>query len=424
VNLKFKISDYRFTPTVWVIIIGLLLLRVGTMMSQPFLAIFLHYKAGIGLGLTGVIVGTSYISYVVGGFFGGLLSDKYGRRNILSISLVFYALTFFGFGLTASLLKYPLLLATLFWIINLIGGLFRIWSETLAQAMLSDLTVPEQRVTVFSLRYTAINIGGAIGPLLGVSIGFSGNMAGFYFTGVMCLVYFALFMLVSRRENQNFANLAKADNITLPIVTKTLLSDKALMYFIVGGVFAFLVYAQSDTNLGQIMVERLHDSHLFAIVIALNAIVVVCLQIPCTTFFMQGKRFTPSMMMRFGCLFFCIGMFGFAFADTHEILYLFSQLIFTLGEVFIFPTVSIFIDEIAPAKLRGTYFGATGFQFLGRAVGPALGGILLQCFSGITVLSIFALLALIPIFFYNHGYQSLVENDNCDVNETVETLPS
>lgn len=401
--MNFKFRNYKFTPTVWTVIIGLLLLRIGTMMSQPFLAIFLHFKAGLSLSLTGFIVGTSYLSYVFGGFFGGVLSDKYGRRNILGISLIFYALTFFGFGLAASLLRFPAILALLFWIINLIGGLFRVWSETLAQAMLSDLTAPEQRITVFSLRYTAINIGGAIGPLLGAAIGFSGNMAGFYFTGVMSFIYFLLFVLVSKYDSRNVVVTTKVGSVTLPEAAKTLWRDKSLMYLIIGGVFAFAVYSQYDTTLGQIMVQRLHDSHWYAIVLAMNTIVVVCLQMPCTTYFMHGKRFSPLAMMRLGCLFLCLGLFGFAFSGAYLALYLASQFIFTIGEIFIFPTIGIFVDEIAPAKLRGAYFGAVGFQFLGRALAPTLGGLMLQFFNGAIVLSIFAILALVTMFFYYQG---------------------
>lgn len=401
--MTIKLSNYKFSPTVWAIIVGLILLRIGTMMSQPFLAIFLHFKAGVSLSLTGLIVGTSYLSYVIGGFFGGVLSDYYGRRNILCISLALYALTFFGFGMSSSLTKSPLILAFLFWIINLIGGLFRIWSETLGQAMLSDLTLPEQRVTVFSFRYTAINIGGAIGPLLGTVLGFSGNMAGFYFTGVMCFIYFLLFLFISRQVVVKTCPTTRLENITLPTVAKTLLQDKSLMYFIIGGIFAYLVYAQQDTILGQIMMQRFSNSHLFAIVLAINAIIVVCLQIPCTTYFMQGKRFTPLSLMELGCIFLSVGLIGFAFSGLHSVMYIVSQFLFTIGEIFIFPTIGIFIDNIAPLKLRGAYFGTTGFQFLGKAIGPALGGLMLQFFSGTTVLNIFAVVALATIFFYHRG---------------------
>jgi MFS family permease len=392
---------YKFSPTVWSIIFGLLLLRIGTTMSQPFLAIFLHFKAGISLSLTGIIVGSSYLSYVIGGFFGGILSDRYGKRNLLSLSLVLYAMTFFAFGMAASLISRPILLAVIFLIINLIGGLFRIWSETIGQAMISDLTIPEQKVSVFSMRYTAINIGGAIGPILGTMIGFAGNMLGFYFTGVMCFLYFILFTYISRRLS--ISNLTYSENITISLAAKTILHDKALLYFILGGVFTWLVYIQSSTTLGQIMEQRFHDSHLFGFILALNCMFVVCLQIPITSFCMQGKRSFPAFLMKLGCILTSIGLLGFAFSGQRTLFYIVSQLIFTIGEIFILPTMSIIIDEIAPVKLRGIYFGSTGFQSLGMAIGPVLGGLLLQYSNGIVVLSIFAVIALMTTYFYHQG---------------------
>ena len=43
--------------------------------------------------------------------------------------------------------------------------------EPTSRALLSDLTKPEYRLLVYNLRYGAINVGVAIGPLVGLQIG-------------------------------------------------------------------------------------------------------------------------------------------------------------------------------------------------------------------------------------------------------------
>lgn len=391
-------SDYKLSPMIWMIIFGVFLLRVGTSMSIPFIAIFLHFKIGINLTTTGLIVGAAYLPYIVGGFFGGVLSDKYGRRNLLCASLFFYALTFFAFGLSTCFSRLAWIVGAVFCGLNLLAGLCRIWIETLTQAMLADLATANQKITAFNLRYTAANVGSAIGPILGAYIGFSGTFLGFYFTGAMSFVYFILFMIASKQSHDQIQHESK-ETITFKESAAALWLDKSLLYFILGGVFAYLVYVQQESTLGQIMVERFGNTHLFAAILATNAITIVCLQIPLTTYCLN--RISLASLMKAGCIFLAVGMGSVAFSGTHAVFYIISQVIFTLGEIFIFSIGGLFIDMIAPVKLRGAYFGSMGFQYLGKSIGPLMGGAILQMCGGVVMLCSFAVIAIAMMFFYS-----------------------
>lgn len=391
-----KISNYKFDSLIWIIIVGIFFLRLGTSMSIPFLSIYLHFKVGISLPTTGFIVGLSYLSYIFGGFFGGVLSDRYGRRLILGLSLFFYALTFFGFGLAGSLID-PLIITIIFGILNLFAGLFRIWSETIAQAMLADIANPNQKLNVFNFRYTAANLGNAIGPIVGSLIGFSGTMSGFYFTGVMCIIYTMLFTISSKQVREHI-KINKSELLTISATASTLFRDKLLMYYILGGIFSFLVYVQLESTLGQIIMQRFGNSDVYTMILVTNAITVICLQIPLTKYFL--RTYNPLDLMKLGCLFIAAGLIGTAFAGLNYTAYIISQIIFTLGEIFIFSIGGVFIDDIAPAKLRGAYFGSLGFQYLGKTVGSIIGGILLQMLDGTMTLCIFAIISVGTIGFY------------------------
>ena len=391
-----KISNYKFDSLIWIIIVGIFFLRIGTSMSIPFLSIYLHFKVGISLPTTGFIVGLSYLSYIFGGFFGGVLSDRYGRRLILGLSLFFYALTFFGFGLAGSLID-PLIITIIFGILNLFAGLFRIWSETIAQAMLADIATPNQKLNVFNIRYTAANVGNAIGPILGSLIGFSGTMSGFHFTGIMCIVYTMLFTISSKQVREHI-KINKSELLTISATASTLFRDKLLMFYILGGIFSFLVYVQLESTLGQIIMQRFGNSDIYTMILATNAITVICLQIPLTKYFL--RTYNPLDLMKLGCLFIAAGLIGTAFAGLNYTAYIISQIIFTLGEIFIFSIGGVFIDDIAPAKLRGAYFGSLGFQYLGKTVGSIIGGILLQMLDGTMTLCIFAIISVGTIGFY------------------------
>lgn len=392
-----KISDYKFQPLVWIIIIGIFFLRIGTSMSIPFLSIYLHFKMGISLSVTGLIVGASYLSYIFGGFFGGILSDRYGRRGVLGASLFFYALTFFAFALGGRLSD-PFVVTVVFGGLNLIAGLFRIWSETIAQAMLSDIALPNEKINVFNMRYTAANLGSAIGPLLGAYIGFSGTLLGFYFAGIMCLLYFLLFSVTSQGVGLAGSTPNKSARITMAETAVTLFRDKLLLYYILGGMFAFLVYVQLESTFGQIIMQRFGNTEVYTMILTTNAITVIALQIPLTKYFL--KRYPSLDVMKLGCILIAAGMVGTAFSGLSCTSYMISQIVFTLGEIFIFSIGGVFIDEISPEHLRGAYFGSLGFQYLGKTVGSVVGGILLQLLGSTVTLCVFALISLGTIWFY------------------------
>lgn len=400
-----SVSKYKFNQLVWIIILGIFLLRIGTSMSIPFMSIYLHFTLGISLAETGLIVGASYISHTFGGFFGGVLSDKYGKRYMLGLSLFLYALTFWGFGLAGTMPLEPSIIGILFCIINIFAGLFRVWSETMAQAMLSDIVEEAEKLAVFNIRYTAVNVGAAIGPIIGAMIGVSGSMSGFYIAGALCMAYFILFMLKSKTINPSKPN---AINIRFTTTAKTLINDKVLRFYIIAGIFAFLCYVQLESTFGQVLMQRFGHAEVFTIVLVVNAVTVIFLQIPLVNYCLQ--KYSPVYMMKAGCMFMAVALIGTAFSGMYISLYVINQIIFTIGEIFLFSIGGIFMDSIAPEEFRGSYFGCMGFMYLGKFIGPIIGGALLQYLGSEQALCIFALISLGTICFYtkieNHIVQS------------------
>ncbi len=390
----------KFNTLIWVILIGILISRIGTSMMVPFLSVYLTSHIGLSYSMTGFVVGASYLAYVFGGLLGGLLSDKYGRRFILSFSLLSYAITFFLIAFMSILSVSTFVLIGSLSIINLIAGFNRICIESLGQATLADISTNKQKVTIFSLRYTFANIGNAIGPLLGAVIGVSGKLEGFYLTGVLCLIYFVVFTLFSGNMSSSIPQKLKHP-LNISNIVKVFLKDKPLCYFICGGALVYLVYVQQQATFGQIIMKRTGDTSLFTLLLSINAVTVILLQMPISKYFLKNRSYMSSM--KIGCAFFNIGFISIAFSGTSTYFYIISEVIFTLGEILILPVSSLFIDKIAPPSLRSTYFGAMGLQYFGRAIGPFIGGIIFQNFNDINTLLFFAILSLIPMILYYKG---------------------
>ncbi len=113
----------------------------------------------------------------------GALSDRYGRRPIILASLLIEAT---AFALTALAGTLPLLLVARF-----IGGLgaSNIGS---AQAVVADVTPPEQRARGMGMIGAAIGLGFVVGPALGGALGASGSALPFWVAMGVAMVNAAL----------------------------------------------------------------------------------------------------------------------------------------------------------------------------------------------------------------------------------------
>ncbi len=144
-------SLYReYHPLVWVLVGGTVFARAASFMSLPFLAIYLSQTTGMSSILIGLIVGLGPLAGTFGGFIGGYLSDRFGRQVVMLSTLFVWAGVFLGFALAEEVV--------VFMVLNLLNGLCRSFFEATSQALMADLTPPEKRMRVFSIRYLAINV--------------------------------------------------------------------------------------------------------------------------------------------------------------------------------------------------------------------------------------------------------------------------
>jgi MFS family permease len=74
---------------------------------------------------------------------GGILSDKFGRRNVLAIGWLFYGLSYFGFAFITSV--------TQAWVIFGIYGLFYGMTEGVKKALVADLVPKEARGSAYGI---------------------------------------------------------------------------------------------------------------------------------------------------------------------------------------------------------------------------------------------------------------------------------
>lgn len=130
----------------------------------------------------------------------GNLSDKYGRRPVLLLSL-------FGFSLDYLLLAFAPTITWLF-IGRIIAGITGA-SITTASAYIADISTNENRTKNFGMIGAAFGLGFIIGPVIGGLLGQYGARIPFYAAAVLCLLnflygYFILPESLSKKHRREF----------------------------------------------------------------------------------------------------------------------------------------------------------------------------------------------------------------------------
>jgi DHA1 family tetracycline resistance protein-like MFS transporter len=138
----------------------------------------------------------------------GNLSDKFGRRPIILMSL-------FGFSLDYVLLAFSPTITWLF-IGRIIAGITGA-SITTASAYIADISTPENRAKNFGLIGAAFGLGFIIGPVIGGLLGQFGSRVPFYATAILCMLNFlyGYFILPESlpKENRRAFDIKRANPI-------------------------------------------------------------------------------------------------------------------------------------------------------------------------------------------------------------------
>lgn len=133
--------------------------------------------------------------------------------------------------------------------------------------------------------------------------------------------------------------------------------------------------------------------------LSLNALLVVVLQ-PLIFNLIKARR--QSMVVFCGFMIIAACSLPLIFLTVTKITMVFFVTCLTIAEILIFPTGSILVTEVTPERYRGIAFGVIDLEYFGSAIGPVLGGFILQYFAvsafyaGALVISILCGIIFLP----------------------------
>ncbi|WP_298914973.1 TCR/Tet family MFS transporter [uncultured Roseobacter sp.] len=170
-------------PAVLFILITVMLDAMGIGLIVPVMPDLIQEVQGTGLSkaaLWGGVLSTTFalMQFIFGPIIGGL-SDRFGRRPVLLLSLVVMTLDYLVMAVAGSI--FILLLG------RVIGGITAATQST-ANAYMADISGPEDRAANFGLVGAAFGVGFVLGPLLGGLLGEYGTRAPFYAAAALAAI--------------------------------------------------------------------------------------------------------------------------------------------------------------------------------------------------------------------------------------------
>jgi predicted MFS family arabinose efflux permease len=395
----FSFADSRLNPwrglgglprEVWLLFATNLINRAG-MMVLPFLVLYLTRELGFSLGRAGSMLAVYGASAIVFGPIGGRLSDRIGALPVMRVSLI---------SAGSVLLFFPL--AKSFAAVAAMTVLWAGCAEMFRPANLAAIThvvAPEQRRQAFALNRLAINLGMSIGPALGGFLATVSFRAMFTVDAVTTLIAGAVLALTPWRAFSG-VNSEAANRRGKTIGPATILHDTLFLVFL-GGVFLVgIVFFQHESALPLYLVQYLHLSPAFyGMLFTINTLLIVALEVPIVT---ATAHWPNARSLIIGCMLFAIG-FGSLGVIASPSGVIATVVIWTFGEMMLFPAMSAHMAEIAPENRRGAYMGAYSMSLsLALTVGPWMGTQLLAVLGPIRVwfvmFALGAMAALLMVF--------------------------
>ncbi len=373
-------TQYKGLPkSVYVIALQRFVNALGSFVF-PFLTMFMVQKMGLSTEIAGFWVLMSSIASLCGTTIGGAVIDRMNRKTIIvCVSLInAILLGSCGFLEPSMAIVYMLIIICFF------SG----FSSPANSAMLTDITVPENRKESFSLLYLAVNAG------LAVSFTLAGYLFNNYyhflffgdaFTTILSLIPFIILVPDSKPTKDDIEELEKSDRDLEKYVDgnvfKALIQRPFLIAFVIINAVIGFVYSQH----GFIMPLQLTDlfgiangPKYFGWIMSVNTTMVI--------FFMPfilslTKNFKPVINVFLATLTYIVGFGMMAFIDTLPMFFV-SVIIWTIGEIVQSVNTGVYISNHSPVNHRGKFSAITELvRFTGQASAPAFMGIYLMTHS-------------------------------------------
>lgn len=323
------------------------------------MTLYLTKDLGYSVAAAGQIISIYGLGSITGAFLGGWLSDIINPYRVQIISL-----TSSGIGLIIlGYLTTPEEIAIFIFLVGLL-------SDSLRPANITAMTQvckPNIRARGFALNRLAINLGVVIGPAVGGLLARIDYGYLFWVDGLTCLIAAILLWFFFFRQGLHLKQISTTPEEKSKTPWQDGLFLRVLFFvFILGIVFVqlFNTWPLYLRNIYQLLEDRI------GLLLALNGIMIIAIEMPLVY---KLEKANQLVVISIGSLLLVSGFAILPLGNTY-LFAIFTVIVWTLGEILVFPMIFSFISSLASEHNRGKYMGLFSFSFaVSFIVGPALG---------------------------------------------------
>ncbi len=371
--IRSRLSNFTadIPPTYWFLWLGILINRLGSFVI-PFLTIYLTSQRGISVSQAALTVSLfgagSFFSQVVG----GELTDRLGRRPVMLLSLFIAPIAMIALGFAESL--------SMIAICTTILGFFTDLYRPALGAATADLVPPSARIRAFGYQNWAVNFGFSLAAILAGLLARYNYL--YLFVGdALTTLLFGLIVYMRIPETRP-AEASQNTEVPFRERARQIGREKLLLVFSGLALFVGIIYMQGYVTLPIAMQANGLSPTDYGFAISVNSILIVLTSIQVSHMAGKWHRFG---VMSLAVLFLGAGFGLNAWAQTLSF-YVFSVMVWTLGEIMAGAVAPAIIADLSPVELRGAFQGIFGAAWgLAAFVGPLAGGWVYEHWGGNTL---------------------------------------
>lgn len=336
-----------------------LVFRTGTL-AFPFYAAYLTHQHAIAPGTAGLLVGVYGAGALCTDLIIGGVIKRFSANRVILGSLLLNAVLLL---VIPSVDNTPaLLLLSFLW-----GACYEAFtpatfSETVAHSSL------ETRKVAFSCNRLAINIGMAIGPLLGSLIFLRNADAVFYINALLSLLAFATCLRFARSLPVTPGAAVAGKDEGLPEQAPH--ERSRLLVILLAALPVHVAYALPPTFLSAYIINYTElPAYYVGIIFFINALLVIVFEVPIN---LRMAHLSSSRSLIVGFLLAGSGFFLMGFGQVGALLLL-ATVLWSLGEMIVFPGITHYVSSISSrdSVARNLGYYSAGVN-IGVMVAPSL----------------------------------------------------
>lgn len=348
---------------IFILSFAMVVVMLGFGMVIPIFPFYIE-NLGAGGSELGLLIATSaFLEFVFGPFWGGV-SDRIGRKPVLSIGMVGYALSTFLFGISTQLW---MLFAS-----RALSGILSSATVTSALAYISDNTSEKERGGGMGKLGAAMALGLMLGPGVGGWLGSESLSLPFFVASGMSIVSLLLIMILLP-ESLSEEKHAPASNLKT-IQVKDLwsaLSGPIGFSFLMVMLFSFAL-TNFESVFGLYALEKFgfgpgQVGTILTVIAVVSTVGKAILTGPAT------KRWGETLVIKGSLLAGSIGFLVLLWADTYLTILL-ATAFFILSKTLLRPAAFALISKQITTGQGAAMGLSNSFMSLGRIIGPIWAG--------------------------------------------------